>query len=348
MGSKVRKPLPLNFRANLRDAISHIQAHDERICLITSEDGTLVGTITDGDIRRALLRGAVLEDSVLSAVNSSPITISQSTVESGKVSNLADVNYLVVVDEKNVPVGLIQASELREIKDVPVILMAGGLGTRLLPLTEVTPKPLIEIGGRPIIEILISNLADQGFGNIYVSIRHLGDKIEARLGDGSKLGVDIKYFREDIPLGTAGALNLAKEYLHTSFLVANSDLVTSCDFSAMVNFHSDSNAVATVGLRQYFHQIPFGVIKMKDSRIVALEEKPMIKEYVAAGIYCFEPSVLDLVPGHSYLDMPELLSVLAKRFDRRVIGFPIHETWDDVGQISDLERVRANWEKRQK
>jgi dTDP-glucose pyrophosphorylase len=345
MQNKLRMQIPLQSNATIFDAISHIQGNEERICIVVDSEGTLYGTITDGDIRRALLRGASLEDSLSLAANTSPVKINQIDANLGFVPSLAEVTYVVVVDENNLPLGLVQTSELRRTKDIAVVLMAGGRGTRLLPLTAATPKPLIEIGDKAIIEILISRLAEQGFRQFIISIRHLGEMIESRLGDGSQLGVRIDYVREDYPLGTAGALALVRGKVGSNFFVANADVVTTCDFTAMANFHSESKALATVGIREYFHQIPFGVIKTNNSEITGLEEKPLVREYVAAGIYCFNSQILDLVSDSDYLDMPDLLNNIIQKRKKTVVGFPIHESWDDVGQIADLERVRKRLEK---
>jgi NDP-sugar pyrophosphorylase family protein len=221
--------------------------------------------------------------------------------------------------------------------------MAGGIGSRLLPLTADTPKPLIEIGGIPMIEILISRLAKQGFSNFFVAINHLGWQIEERLGTGEELGVNVQYLKEENTLGTAGALGLLRGAVDEPFLVANADLVTSCDFRALLDFHVASKSSATLGLREYVHEVPFGVVKLQGAHVANFEEKPLIREFVAAGIYCFDPSVIGTLHPPQHLDMPDLIGRLIEVESLNVAGFPIHEQWDDVGQLKDLERVRSHW-----
>lgn len=334
---------PLRESASLVEVISAIQLSNEKLCLIVNDSGQLVGTLTDGDVRRAILDGAQLNSEAIDAMNKSPQIISETEMVGGDVSANNLVEFVVVLDDLGRPAGLFRYRKMRVTTKIPVVLMAGGRGSRLLPLTEVIPKPLVEIGGIPMIEILISRMADQGFVDFFISVNHYGLQIEERLGSGERLGVHISYLRENHPLGTAGALALLAGQIDGPFLVANSDLVTTCDFTSLFEFHSDSKANVTVGVREYLHQVPFGVAKIQQGLITDLVEKPVLREFVSAGIYCLDARVILEVREDEYLDMPDLVARLIRENSTKVVGFPIHETWDDVGQLEDLERVRLKW-----
>jgi len=335
--------VPLHLSASLVEVISAIQLSNEKLCLIVNDSAELVGTVTDGDVRRAILNGAQLNAEAVEAMNKSPQIISETELGRGGVRAKNQVEYVVVLDELRRPAGLFRSGGVRETKNIPVVLMAGGRGSRLLPLTKGIPKPLVEIGGIPMIEILISRMAHQGFVDFFISVNHFGLQIEERLGSGERLGVHISYLRENHPLGTAGALALLAGQIDGPFLVANSDLVTTCDFTSLFEFHSDSKANVTVGVREYLHQIPFGVAKIQQGLITDLVEKPVLREFVSAGIYCLDARVILEVREDEYLDMPDLVARLIRETSTKVVGFPIHETWDDVGQLADLERVRLKW-----
>jgi len=335
--------VPLHESASLVEVISAIQLSNEKLCLIVNDSAELVGTVTDGDVRRAILDGAQLNAEAVEAMNKSPQIISETELGRGEARATNQVEFVVVLDDLRRPAGLFRSGSVREMTNIPVVLMAGGRGSRLLPLTEGIPKSLVEIGGTPMIEILISRMADQGFVDFFISVNHFGLQIEERLGTGERLGVHISYIRENQPLGTAGALGLLAGQIDRPFLVANSDLVTTCDFRSLLKFHSDSEANITVGVREYLHQVPFGVAKIRNGIITDLEEKPVLREFVSAGIYCLEASVILEVQEDEYLDMPDLVGRSIREASKKVVGFPIHETWDDVGQLADLERVRSKW-----
>jgi len=334
---------PLIESSTLLDVITAIQLSTQKLCLIVNGSGRLTGTITDGDVRRALISGLALSSSAFAAMNRHPETILEAELRTKVRDKKFKSANVVVLDGDGRPRGLANSTEISVSHDAPVVLMAGGIGSRLLPLTSKTPKPLIEIGGVPMIEILISRLRTQGFSNIFVAINHLGSQIEERLGVGDNLGVNVRYLKEESALGTAGALGLLSGLVDQPFLVANADLVTTCDFGALLDFHYSSKGSATLGIREYIHQVPFGVVKTSGTRVTGLQEKPLFRGFVSAGIYCFDSSVIDQTLPVGHLDMPDLIGNLIEADWAAVSAFLIHEQWDDVGQISDLERVRSQW-----
>ena len=221
--------------ANLMGAISALQSSPKQFVLVVDLDGKLLGTVTDGDVRRALLRGLNLESPIVEVMNPNPFFALQS---SGVVPELgSSVGLLPILDGEMRPVAIVQASEARKKLPNPVLLMAGGRGTRLMPYTRDTPKPLVEIHGKALIEMLIENFASHGFSRFMISVNHMAEQITGRLKDGSRYGVEIEYVHEIEPLGTAGALGLIRDRVDSTVLVANADLVTGCDFNALLDFH---------------------------------------------------------------------------------------------------------------
>jgi NDP-sugar pyrophosphorylase family protein len=217
--------------------------------------------------------------------------------------------------------------------------MAGGRGSRLMPLTNKIPKPMLKIGESPIIEIILRRLKEQGFQKVYISINYLGDQIQNHVGDGAWLGLSVKYLREKQPLGTAGALSLLKGQIDEPVVVMNSDLLTEANLAQLLSFHIREKVEATVGVREYTVQVPFGVVELKDGKVKEIVEKPTLRSLVSAGIYVLEPSALELVPNNEFCDMPTLIARM-HRDNREISAFPIHEAWLDIGRMEDLNEAR--------
>ena len=331
----------ISFESPILEAIAIIQSSKFKIALVLDRAEKLIGTVTDGDVRRALLAGKSLSDPVSLAMNSNPVYLSQGEISSLSERDTHGLQFVPIVNEYFKPIAIYESSLSNEKHQNDVILMAGGKGTRLLPHTRNIPKPLVEIDGVPLIDSLIIRFASQGFLRIRISVGHMAEQIIDHLGDGSKLGVQITYLHENEPLGTAGALGELKGKLGKSTVVANADLFTSCDFRSMLNFHESLGGGLTIGLRDYSHQVPFGVVEIQNTAIVGLVEKPSIVQKVAAGIYCLSPAVVDSIEKGQYLDMPALAGKLISTGEAQVNGFPIHEQWDDVGRPEDLMRLRA-------
>jgi dTDP-glucose pyrophosphorylase len=329
--------------ATIADVIRNLDESMVQIALVIRPEGHLVGTLTDGDIRRGLLHGLELTNSVETIINKEPLVVTPE-MNRETVLQLMQINkihQLPVVNENRCVVGLHSWNELivpGERKNVMVI-MAGGQGTRLRPHTENCPKPLLPVGGKPMLEHIIERAKAEGFHNFILSIHYLGHMIEDYFTDGSKWQVNIDYVREEQPLGTAGALSLLNPRPNEPFLVSNGDVLTDVHYGELLDFHSSHSAFATMAVRQHEWQHPFGVVRTKGVDIVGFDEKPITHSHINAGIYVLEPEVLDGLKEDEYCDMPTLFN-RQQDMNKRTIVYPMHEPWLDVGRIDDLHRAR--------
>lgn len=334
----------------VRTALMQLDRGGLQVVFVEDAGGALVGAVSDGDIRRGLLSGSALEDHVDSIMNRDPAVVSMvaSQEDVDALKSRRGIRVVAVVDEQGRMVDVVGERErIATPLDTPVVLMAGGRGKRLYPITKDIPKPLVPLGDVPMIDIILGRLHDQGFRRIHISVNHLGHLIEEHLGDGSGLDLQITYLHEPAPLGTAGALAQLRDAVAAPFVVMNSDLLTEVDLRRMLAFHQGARATATIGAREYGFEIPFGVIRRDGDDVVALAEKPYHSELVSAGIYVLDPAALDTLVTDEYCDMPTLLSRLMDG-GRRVGAFEIHEEWIDVGRPEDLERARQAWERRRR
>ncbi len=335
-------PLVISPSASVRDALAQIDRGGRQLALVVTE-GTLTGVVSDGDIRRGLLRGVGLDDPVSAVLNEHPATVPP-TADQGDVDRLKaerGVRYIPVVDASGILLDIIGPDERVAVElSTPVVLMAGGRGQRLYPLTKDVPKPMVPVGGMPMIEVILRRLHAQGFRRVHVSVNYLGHVIEEFLGDGSSLGLQIDYLHETSPLGTAGALAQLDGRIDEPFVVMNSDLLTDVDLRRMLAFHRRVAGGATVGVREYTFEIPFGVVRIEGELVQSLAEKPQHRELVSAGIYVLDPLSLTLLERDRYCDMPTLLGQIIEA-GRSVGAFTIHEDWIDIGRVEDLERARA-------
>lgn len=337
--------MTVNSDSTLRDAIAAIDAGSRQLAIVTDASGVLVGTVSDGDIRRGLLRGVSLDASITEVVNTSPTTatVGATLAEVLHDADATNIHVVPVVDASGVVVGLLTDNEVVEVEPIstPVVLMAGGKGVRLHPLTFNVPKPMLTIGETPIIEIILRKLHAQGFRKVYISVNYLAEIIEQHVKDGAWLGLDVTYVHEEKPMGTAGALGQLKNELTEPFLVMNGDLLTNCDLSDTVRSHTKSEAAATLCVREYSFQIPYGVVNVDGNIVESISEKPTHTSLVSAGIYVLSPAVLDLVPENSYFDMPSLLTAISDN-GSPVVAFPVFESWLDIGRHDDLEDARSH------
>lgn len=330
--------------STLHQAIRNLDESSLQIALVVSREGALVGTLTDGDIRRGLLRGLDMNSSIDGIVRREPL-VAPSQFGREAVLGLMRINkihQLPVVDEAMRVVGLHLWDALLApgLRPQPMIIMAGGLGTRLRPHTETCPKPLLPVGGKPILEHIIERAKAEGFHRFVLAIHYLGHMIEDYFGDGSRWQVQIEYLREKTPLGTAGAISLLDPRPDTPFLVSNGDVMTDIRYGEMLDFHCRHNASATMAVRLHEWQHPFGVVHIKGVDIVGFEEKPIARSHINSGVYVLEPAALDLLGAGENCDMPTLFSRLQQRAARTIV-YPMHEPWLDVGRADDLERARA-------
>ncbi len=336
--------LPLG--ATIQDAAESLNTSTMQIALIVREDNTLVGVVTDGDIRRGLLAGRSLDSDVQTIMSTSFSIGHDDDDDSALLEKMKrlKLRQLPILDMQGKLVGL---KTLLQLVTPPkwdnwVVLMAGGLGSRLRPLTENCPKPLLHIGDKPILETIICQFVEQGFSNFYISINYMGKMIQSYLGDGSQFGANIRYLEEKEKLGTGGALGLLPDKPTKPVFVMNGDLLTNIDFRKMLAFHSEQNSCATMAVRTFDMQVPFGVVGVENSMITNIEEKPHYQFFVNAGIYVLSPEVVSGIPNNRFLDMPTLFQGLLKD-QKKTAAFPIHEYWMDIGQKQDFDQANSDY-----
>lgn len=315
--------------------------------LIVDDAGRLLDTITDGDLRRAVLAGASLDQpvSTLKGLRNRPPTTAPVGTKAAELVRLMrrnSIRQVPLLDAQGKVAELQLLDDLVEVPEVPkvtAVVMAGGMGTRLLPLTESTPKPMLPLGEKPVVQHMVEKLRTAGIRQVVMATHYRADALSRHFGDGSAFGMDIQYVDEEVPLGTAGALgklHAQKEPL----LVVNGDIVTDLDYRAMFDFHREQRAEMTVGVRHYEFNVPYGVVHTEDALVVGIAEKPTQRMFVNAGVYLVEPQACALVPQGRRFDMTELIAALVAA-QRRVAAFPIHEYWVDIGRPEDYEEARA-------
>jgi dTDP-glucose pyrophosphorylase/predicted transcriptional regulator len=342
------KELLVRPAASIRDAIERIDVGSMQIALVVDETGRLVGTVTDGDVRRGLLRGIGLEQPVDRVMNPKPTVahVSQDRDSVKALMRSTGLRQIPILDDDGRVIDLIELMNefiSGATRDNWVVLMAGGLGTRLRPLTEDVPKPLLPVGGRPLIENIVTRMVEQGFRRFFISVNYKGDMIKAHFGDGSRWAAQIDYLEEPMRLGTAGALSLLPAVPRSPFLVVNADLLTKVNFSQLIDFHIHHASRATMCVREHDLKVPFGVVTLDEHHVIAIDEKPTHRFFINAGIYLLEPSVLDYARPNTYMDMTTLFEQLI-RDGASISAFPIREYWRDIGQHDDLERARSDSE----
>ena len=332
--------------ASLREAASRIDASGLQVALVVRDDGRLAGMVCDGDIRRAILRGCDLRTPVVEIMMANPVTAHNSTASNELLALMRrkSLRQIPLLDDQKKLTGLVTLEMLTGILDRPnwVVLMAGGLGTRLLPLTEKCPKPMLRVGGKPILENIIETFIEQGFRKFFLSVNYMAKTIKEYFGDGSHLGAEIVYLEEEKRLGTAGGLSLLPASSPHSLIVMNGDLVTRVRLDQMVQFHEDRASMATMAVREYEFQVPYGVVNVSGTSIVSFDEKPVNRFYVNAGIYVLSPESLDSIPVDTFYDMPALFKTLQTN-GQTTSAYPLREYWIDVGHRDELERARAEW-----
>ncbi len=330
----------------LRRVIEVIDAAELQIALVTDERRRLLGTITDGDVRRGLLQGLSLEAKAREVMNASPTTAPAGTPPSATeaLMHRRSLRHIPVLDADGVVVALALPRTDSSQGRLPnqVVLMAGGLGTRLGALTEHTPKPLLMVGAKPILETILESFVSQGFYRFHIAVNYRADMIEAYFGDGSRWGVEIDYLRETKRLGTVGALSLLDAPPSETFFVMNGDVLTKINFRYMLEFHEKHGQSATMAVREYDLQVPFGVVDLEGHTIKGLIEKPVQRYFVNAGVYALSPHCCGLIPCDDYFDMTSLFQALiAQR--QLAASFPIYEYWLDVGRTSDFRQAHLDY-----
>jgi dTDP-glucose pyrophosphorylase len=330
----------IGSQSTVGDAIRNLDQSGLQISLVVEAEGCLLGTVTDGDVRRALLRGLDLESPVEAIMNPDPLVV---TSDFGRQSVLNlmranKVHQLPVVDEQRAVVGLHTWDGILtpRSRTNTMVIMAGGFGTRLRPYTQDRPKPMLPVAGKPMLEHIIERAHAEGFMNFIISLHYLGHMITDYFEGGAKWGVNIDYIHEEKPLGTAGALSLIDPRPEDSILVTNGDVLTDIRYGEMLDFHLSQHSQATMAVSLHEWQHPFGVVRTQGIDIVGFDEKPIHRSHVNAGIYILEPQILDLLQPEMPCDMPNLFAK-TQQSDGKTIAYPMHEQWLDVGRPEDLE-----------
>jgi len=328
---------------SIQDVLKVIDSEALQLALVVDLDNRLLGTVTDGDIRRALINDVPLSHPISEIMFTTPTFIDSNTSRS-KILELMNAKQLhsIPILDNGIVVGLetIQHVTQRKKYDNPVFLMAGGFGTRLKPLTDNCPKPLLKVGNKPILETVLLNFIKAGFHQFYISTHFLSEMIREYFGNGEKWGVNITYIHEEQPLGTGGALGLLpKNLTELPLILMNGDVLTTINIKKLLDFHNKMQGIATMCVREYEYQVPFGVVESNGSKLVTMDEKPTYRYQVNAGIYVVEPNLFKLVEVNEKVDMPTLLQ---RNIQHNVHTFKFHDYWLDIGRVDDFNRAQVD------
>jgi dTDP-glucose pyrophosphorylase len=339
----------LSKNQTIREAAALLDSGASQFLMIVCTENTLLGTITDGDIRRGLLKNITLEDPVSKVMNRNPVTVSKSENvtfnDALKKMRYHKIRHIPVIDGyRKVEKVFVDRAESDK-RDNLVVLMAGGLGSRLGELTKDCPKPMLQVGDKPILETVITRFKEQGFYNFAIAVNYKSDMIVDYFGDGSALDINITYITEKMRMGTAGALSLIpKHMMQKPFIVMNADLITKTQFGALIDFHESEGGLATMCVRDYHIQIPFGVVEVDKYKLQGITEKPEQRFFVNAGMYVLNPECCAHIPEDAYYDMPSLFQAMIDQ-GLQTNAFPIREYWIDIGRITELDKARKEYKK---
>ena len=338
--------IKLSKNASIEEALKVIGDGAMQIALVVDKSDRLIGTLTDGDIRRGLLKGLDLKSSIESITFKTP-TIAKESDTKEMILKLAiskKLNHIPIIDESGKVVGIQEISQLvmPNEKKNKVILMVGGLGERLGSLTKDTPKPMLKVGNKSILETIVENFKGYGYTNIVMCLNYKSEIIQDYFGDGSEFGVNIEYIVEEKRMGTAGALSLLKDNSKEPFFVMNGDLLTNVNFEKIHECYLLNNAQALMCVREYESQVPYGVINIENTKIVSVEEKPTQKFFVNAGIYMLNPEVLKYIPKNEFYNMTTLFEKLIDK-DKNIISFPIDGYWLDIGRFEEYKKANEEY-----
>lgn len=340
------KRCKLSQNDTIRHALKIISDGSFQMGIVVDEEDLLIGIITDGDIRRELLKGITLEDELSFIINKHPTTGRYGTDKTILLRMMKDkgIQNLPIVDDNNRVVDVLAISNMffSKKRNNLVVLMAGGLGARLRPLTDSCPKPLLRVGKKPILETILEGFISYGFYKFYFAVNYKSDMIENYFGDGNKFGVEIKYLHENERLGTAGALYLLPENVIEPIIVMNGDLLTKVDFGELLERHISADAEATMAIRECHYNIPYGVIDYDGTAIHGVIEKPRYEYFINAGIYVLSPKAVNRVNKKVYYDMPDLFKTIITE-KGKVNGYLVEDYWLDIGRIDDFTRAQDEY-----
>jgi dTDP-glucose pyrophosphorylase len=331
--------------ATVREALEAITKNRHQAVMVVEASGRLAGIVTDGDTRRGLLRGVSIDGPVADLMNPRPTTAPTGIPrdEALALMQRRHLRHLPIVESDGRLVEVLLLDDLLHPAALPnvAVVMAGGYGTRLRPLTDSAPKPLLSVGGKPLLEILVERLRAAGVQEIFFTVHYKSEMIEDHFGDGARLGVRIRYVREETPLGTAGGLALLPTALAAPFFLVNGDILTKCDFRAMLDFHRRWRADLTVGTVPHTVEVPYGVLEVEGEQLSTISEKPRLDFLINSGVYIVDPAALTLIPRGQPFDAPQLIPLL-KQAGRTVVAFPIREYWLDVGRLTDFTQANRD------
>lgn len=334
---------------NIKKVINAIEKGGLRIAIVLDKGNQLQGTISDGDIRRGLLKGLTLSSSYFQVLRRNCFTANLQRGRADILKMMRDnaISQIPIITRDNEFIGLEISEELlpaksQFIKPNYALLMAGGRGSRLRPITDDCPKPLLPINNKPILEIILEQCINSGIRNFYISVNYLAEKIINYFGDGSKWDVRISYLHEDKPLGTAGALKLLPSDFQKSIVLINGDVLTKLNFHNLLKYHAINSADITICAREQILSSPYGVIEVDGINFKSMVEKPSFRQLVNAGIYVLRPSTIGLIREKEYLDMPDLIEISKKR-NKKIIVYPMHEYWLDIGKPESLDKAHFEW-----
>ena len=332
--------------STVREAMRRIEKNKKGLLFVVDPELMLIGSLSDGDIRRGILNGAQLDDPILALINPHPFYISTQEQVSADLKFFEEKGFkmIPVCDVNGKVLHLLSPDPEKSLPAVenPVVLMVGGRGIRLEPLTQNIPKPLLKVGNKPILQTILERLHLFGFRNIFLCTNYLSDHIEEFCGDGSAFGLNIRYFKEEIKLGTIGAVKYLEDQLNLPFLVMNGDLLTSLNYKSVLDFHIEHLGELTIGSVSYKTIIPYGVIQTEGHQVTSILEKPTYSFRISGGIYALSPKVLKLIPKGEFFDITDLMESLLKQH-HTVIAFPIEEYWLDIGQHQDYEKANLDY-----
>jgi dTDP-glucose pyrophosphorylase len=339
----------ININSKIEDAISNLNKVGIKIVLVVNNSGRLVGTISDGDVRRGLLRGLTLADSIDEIVFHSPLVappnLGNEVAMQLMISN--KIFQIPIVDENQNVLGLYLWDEINGIpeRDNLMVIMAGGRGTRLMPYTTYKPKPMIEFDGKPMLLHIIEKAKSDGITKFLITIHYLGDIIRNYFKNGNDFGVEINYLEETEPMGTAGSLSMLELNIEGDIVVTNGDVISEIKYGKLLDFHTRHNGCATMAVSVHEWQNPFGVVRTSGIEVSGIEEKPIVRTYVNAGVYVLSKKALSFLRPNERCDMPELFERML-RDSCKVLAFPMHEPWIDIGSPVNLEKLSANFTER--
>ncbi|WP_018394633.1 nucleotidyltransferase family protein [Bacillus sp. 37MA] len=342
----IRKDILISPQTSIIETMKIIDQSSLQFAIVVDENAKLLGTVTDGDIRRGILKGLPLETAIEEVMNNSPVyeRAGRKPFYYKELMRKRQLKQLPILNKSKQVLRIIFSNEIvQELhKENIVILMAGGIGTRLRPLTEGIPKPMLKVGDKPILETIIESFKNFGFKNFILSVNYKKEIIKDYFQDGTHLGVNIEYIEENKRLGTAGALSLLTARPDAPFFVMNGDLLTKINYEQLLDFHSDTKSAATMCVREYEYQVPYGVIETENHRLLSIVEKPVHKSFVNAGIYVLNPDALQYIPKGEFYDMPDLFKKMMD-LQEEVSAFPLREYWLDIGRVDDYEKANGDF-----